>query len=145
MINPAHRIYVHVAWTTLDRRPMIDHPTRLFLDRFFRKVAIAEKVEVVTLAILQTHVHAIFRLPTRFDLSRLMQQLKGGSSYEASRLEGNRVGLRWSREYSADSISPRALPRAIAYVATQDRHHPTEAIAAAARQRSASPSTRFSV
>ena len=75
----------------------------------------------------------------------MIQLLKGGSSYEASRLEGNRFGLRWSREYSADSISPNALPRAIAYVATQDRHHPMEAIDIAARERSDSPSTRFSV
>jgi len=61
VIKPAHRIYLHVMWTTFDRRPMINHPTRSFLDRFFRKVAIAEKAEVVALAILRTHVHVILR------------------------------------------------------------------------------------
>ena len=130
MIKPAHRIYLHVAWTTLGRRPMIDASTQRFLDGFFRRVAISERVDVVALAILRTHVHMILRLPTRFDLPRLMQLMKGGSSYEASRLQGNHLGLRWSREYSADSISPAALPRALAYVGAQNQHHPMEAIAA---------------
>ena len=128
MIKPAHRIYLHVAWTTLGRRPMIDAPTKRFLDGFFRRVAISERVDLVALAILRTHVHLILRLPTRFDLPRLIQLMKGGSSYEAARLPDNRLGLRWSREYSADSISPAAPPRALAYVGGQNTHHPMEAI-----------------
>ena len=146
MIKPAHRIYLHIAWTTLGRRPMIDTPTRGFLEQFFRRVTITEKVQLVALAILRTHVHLLVRTPARFDLPHLVQVLKGGSSYEASRSPGNRLGLRWSREYSVDSVSPRALPAAIVYLRSQDLHHPGETIAPpTARQRSASPSTRFSV
>ena len=145
MIKPAHRIYLHVAWSTLERRPMIDAATHAFLDRFVRKVTIAEKAELLALAILRTHVHMLLRVPAKFDLPHLVQLLKGGSSYEASRLEGNHFGLRWSREYSVDSIGHKTLPKWIAYVQGQDRHHPMEAVHRPARERSASPSTRFSV
>jgi putative transposase len=145
MIKPAHRIYLHLAWSTLDRRSMIDAATHAFLDRFVRRVAIAERVELLALGILQTHVHILLRMPTKFDLPHLVQLLKGGSSYEASRLEGNKVGLRWSREYSVDSVGHRSLSRWIAYIQGQDLHHPMEAVDRPARERSGSPSTRFSV
>jgi hypothetical protein len=35
----AHQIYFHLAWTTRDRRPMIDPPTHDFLNEFFRRTA----------------------------------------------------------------------------------------------------------
>jgi len=37
----AHQLFIHLAWTTLDRRPMIDAATRSFLEEFFKKTASA--------------------------------------------------------------------------------------------------------
>ena len=124
-----YQCYVHLAWTTLDRRPMINAPTRDFLDEFFRRTAIQEKSEVTDLAILQTHVHIIVRLPPTFDIPKLVQLLKGGSGYAASRLPGNTLGLRWAPEYSATSVGPRQLESMREYFRNQERHHPGEGIA----------------
>lgn len=124
----AHRLYFHVTWSTLNRLPMIDRPTRDFLDAFIRSTAIRERAEIVAVAILQTHVHVLLRTTPRFDLGRLVQLLKGGSSYAASRLPGNVVGLRWTRRYSVTTISPRALTRVIEYLQQQGARHPGEAI-----------------
>jgi putative transposase len=124
----AHRLYIHLVWTTRDRRPYIDSAAATWFDEFFRRTALREEVEVVALAILRTHVHLLIRTTERIDLGRLAQLLKGGSSYAASRLPGNKIGLRWAREYSATTVSPRQLGQAIAYVERQDEHHPHEAI-----------------
>ena len=86
---------------------MIDPPTRDFLDAYFRRTAAREHADVVALAILRTHVHMLLRTVPRIDLPRLVQFLKGGSSYAASRLPGNVLGLRWAPEYSATSVGPR--------------------------------------
>src|SRR5690349_22221781 len=80
------------------------------------------------LGFLQTHVHLLVRTEPRYDLPRLVQLMKGGSSYAASRQPGNVLGLRWNRKYSATSVSPMLLPQAIAYVEGQDSRHPGEAI-----------------
>ncbi|PYO43213.1 MAG: hypothetical protein DMD33_07405 [Gemmatimonadetes bacterium] len=125
---PAHRIYFHLTWSTLGRRPMIDTPTGAFLDEYFRKIAVQERVTIVALGFLQTHVHLVVRTTPRYDLPRLVQLLKGGSSYAASRQPGNRLGLRWNREYSVTSVSPGLLPQAVAYVEGQNERHPEEAI-----------------
>jgi REP element-mobilizing transposase RayT len=106
---------------------MID-ATRDFLNDFLRRTAVRDQAEIVAIAILQTHVHVTVRSGPRVDLSRLVQLMKGGSSYAASRLEGNRLGLRWAREYSATTVSPKSLPGAVQYLATQDEHHPGEGV-----------------
>ena len=124
----AHQLYFHLAWTTLSRKPMINGPTRDFLDEFLRRTAVRERAEVVAVAILQTHVHVLVRSGPRVDLSRLVQLMKGGSSYAASRLAGNRLGLRWAREYSATTVSPKSLARAVHYIETQEQHHPGEGV-----------------
>ena len=122
----AHQLFFHLTWSTIDRLPMIDSPTRDFLDQFFRRTAVREHVEVVELAILASHVHVVIRTKPRIDLSRLVQMMKGGSSYAASRVPGNKLGLRWTREYSATTVSPRILPEAVRYLQAQNTRHPRE-------------------
>lgn len=124
----AHQIYFHLTWSTLERQPMIDRPTRAFLDEYFRKIASRERTALITLGFLRTHVHLLIRTGPRFDLSRLVQLLKGGSSYAASRQPDNVLGLRWNREYSVTSVSPKILKVAKAYIESQDRRHPDESL-----------------
>jgi REP element-mobilizing transposase RayT len=124
----AHQIYLHLTWSTYNRQPMIDAPTRAFLEEYFRRIAIQERARIMSLAFLSTHVHVLVRLDPRFDVPRLVQLWKGGSSYAASRLPGNVLGLRWNREYSVTSVSPRGVSACIDYIKDQHRRHPTEAI-----------------
>ena len=124
----AHTIHFHLTWSTHNRLPMIDRETRDFLDAFFRRTVTQEKATIVALAMLKTHVHLLLRTGPKFDLSRLVQLLKGGSSYAASRQPGNKLGLRWNREYSVTSVSPRVVPTAIAYISSQSKRHPDEVI-----------------
>jgi len=105
---------------------MIDAPTRAFLDQFLRRAAAKERVHVVELAILATHVHIIIQTSPCIDLSRLVQMMKGGSSYATNRVPGNKLGLRWTREYSATTLSPRSLPEAVRYLRRQHERHPME-------------------
>jgi REP element-mobilizing transposase RayT len=124
----AHQIYFHLTWSTYRRHPMIDAATRNFLDQFFRRTAIQERTTIVSLAFLRTHVHLLLRSGPRVDSSRLVQLLKGGSSYAASRQPGNVLGLRWNREYSVTSVSPKLVKAAVDYIEGQARRHPDESI-----------------
>ncbi len=124
----AHRIFFHLTWSTQRRMPMIDGPTRNFLDGFFRRTIIKEGVSLVALAFLRSHVHLLVRSGPRIDLGHLVQLLKGGSSYAASRQPDNKLGLRWNRQYSVTSVSPKLLEAAIDYIERQNSKHPDEKI-----------------
>ena len=125
----AHKIYFHLTWSTHRRMPMIDGSTRRFLDEFFRRTIIKEDVTLVALAFLRSHVHLLIRCGTRIDLGYLVQLLKGGSSYAASRQPDSKLGLRWNRQYSVTSVSPKLLQTAIDYIEAQNIRHPVEKIA----------------
>lgn len=124
----AHHLFFHLTWSTYRRMPMIDGTTRRFLDGFLRRTAIQERATIITLGFLRSHVHMLVQTSPRFDLSRLVQLLKGGSSYAASRQPDNKLGLRWNREYSVTSVSPKLLRKAIEYIERQNQRHPEEVI-----------------
>jgi len=124
----AHQIFIHLVWTTHDRLPMINEPTKAFLGEYFKKTAARQDVQIVDVAILRTHVHMLVRTPARLDLPRLVQFFKGGSSHAASRLPGNVLGLRWAPEYSATSVGPRQLETVRQYLRDQTNHHQDEEV-----------------
>src|SRR2546427_9897196 len=107
---------------------MINAPTRAFLDEYFRKIALQERATIVCLGFLQTHAHLLIRTGPRFDLPRLVQLLKGGGSYAASRQPGNVLGLRWSLEYSVPSVRPKVLRQGGADIEEQDGRPPLEGL-----------------
>ena len=107
---------------------MINAPTRDLLLDTFRRAAVAERADILSLAILKTHVHLLLRLPSRFDLAHFLQAMTGGSSYVVNREPSIKIGLRWAPEYSATSVSPRSVAKVKKYIETQVEHHPGEEI-----------------
>ncbi len=73
-------------------------------------------------------MHCLIRTGPQFDLSRFVQELKGGSSYAVNREPGNALGLRWASEYSATTVSPRHLEAVIRYISSQEERHPGEGV-----------------
>ena len=124
------RLYYHLVWTTLDRRPLIDAGLAGFLCRSLRAIAGDEGARILEVGMVQTHVHTLIAAPLKTDWARLIQRLKGASSYLANRdgLAGSNGPLRWARGYSVSTVSPAALETARRYLQSQPRHHPNEAI-----------------
>ncbi len=125
-----HRLYVHLTWTTRDREPLLTAGLACFLSRYLPAAASKEKATLLALGMVATHVHLLLRLDPAADMARLVQRLKGGSAFLATR-EGHAEPsrpLRWARGYSVESVSPRAVPDVVRYLERQPQRHPTQAI-----------------
>jgi putative transposase len=119
------QLYVHLSWTTLDRRPMIGHSEARFLLRFIPAEAERHRCEVIATGIVSDHVHILIRVPHKFDLPCLVQGLKGASARLASmEAEISRTGLRWAKGYDARTVSPDRLRSVADYVKQQGVRHP---------------------
>src|SRR3990172_8448354 len=107
-----HRLYLHIVWTTRDRRALIEAGLATYLCRFFRGVAGQERARVLEVGMVSTHVHLLVRVHPTTNLTRLLQRLKGGSSMLANRERRALPGaeLKWAKGYSTRSVSQRALP-----------------------------------
>ena len=126
-----HRLYVHLIWTTRDRAPLINATVARFLSRFLPAIATEERATLVALGMVATHVHLLLRLNPATDIARMVQRLKGGSAVLAAREGHAEPGspLRWAKGYNLESVSPRALPTVVHYLARQPEQHPAERIA----------------
>jgi putative transposase len=122
-----HRMYVHLVWTTLDRRPMIDLKAATFLAAYLPRIAKEERGELMALGMVSTHLHVLLRIQPMTALPRLIQRMKGGSS-AIGRKEHN-IKLHWSSGYNIETVSEGGLPRVSHYIDTQHENHPEEAIA----------------
>ena len=125
----ACHLYIHVSWTTLDRRPMIGPSARQFLRRFLPAEAQTHGAIVISTGIVSDHVHLLLVPPPRWDMPHLVQMLKGASSRLANKDPAvSRTGLRWAAGYDAQTVSPSCVERVRAYVRDQARRHPDRAI-----------------
>ena len=119
------RLFVHVTWTTLERRAMITPKVVQFLREFLPAEAARHGCETVALGMVCDHVHLALRLPSRFDLSRLLQGLKGASARRVTAdLNISAIGLRWAKGYQASTVGPKALSAVVDYVNSQSIRHP---------------------
>jgi len=125
-----HRLYCHIVWTTRDREPLIDAGLAKFLSRFLRTIARQERSHILEIGIVATHVHLLVRIDQVTSLPRLLQRLKGGSSYVAGKEKHSNSGysLKWAKGYSIETVNPRQLAAVREYLRTQSRRHPGEAI-----------------
>ena len=124
-----HRLYLHISWTTRDREPSLTARFVEFLAHFLPPIARQERAAILAFNAVQSHLHLIVRIHPATSLPRLLQRWKGGSS-----MVGQRDGhcgdkaVRWAKGYNVESVSPRAIEDAVAYVRRQARRHPREAI-----------------
>ncbi|MFQ5426989.1 MAG: IS200/IS605 family transposase [Gaiellales bacterium] len=117
-------VFLHLTWTTIDRRPLVGEDEARFLKRFLPAEAQRHGAQVIALGIVSDHVHVLLRPPPHFDIPRLVQGLKGASARVANRDGVGRAGLRWSRGYDARSVSPQHISAVATYVRNQVRRHP---------------------
>lgn len=122
-------LFVHLTWTTYRRMPMIGASEAAFLSRFLPAEAQRHHATVIALGLVQDHVHLVLRLPSHFDIPRLVQGLKGASAHLANeKAEISKTGLRWAHGYVATSVGRRQLSLVVEYVKQQARKHPDRAI-----------------
>jgi putative transposase len=124
------RLFLHLVWTTRDRKPMLDARTVDFLVRYIPAVARQERARVLALGIVTTHVHVLLEAHPTTSLPRLVQRFKGGSSVLINREQhvASHQTVRWAKGYAIHSVSTRGLRAARAYVRGQGEHHPAQRI-----------------
>ena len=75
-------IHLHIVWITKYRRPAIVGEVGLRARDLIREVAANEGVTILKGHVSRDHVHLFVSVPPQISVSRLVQRLKGKSSYK---------------------------------------------------------------
>ena len=120
---PYYRLFYHFIWSTKDRLPFLVMPNRGAIYH-----AIETKVEDLNgiahaLNGMEDHVHLLVTVPPAQALSSFIGQIKGHSSFVASRLPGLEGSFAWQSEYGVLSVSEANAPMIVNYIRMQQKHH----------------------
>ena len=76
------RIHLHIVWTTKYRKPVMTGEVGLRLRELIREVCGNSEVTIIKGHVAKDHVHLFLSVPPQVTISRLVQNLKGKSSYK---------------------------------------------------------------
>lgn len=99
----AHRLYVHLAWTTLDRLPLVDRRRAPSVEAHLIVLCRRLDAEPMQVRAGPDRIDVLVRLKPVHTVSDVADRLKRGSAQLLAR-EGS--ALRWGRGYAAATVAP---------------------------------------
>lgn len=120
---PFVKIWIHVVWTTKSRKKLLDKEIRQVMFEHIHQNAIKKEILMDCVNGYLDHVHCLLRLKNDQTLTKVMQLLKGESSFWINKQELIKSKLEWQDEYFAVSISESQVETVRGYIQNQERHH----------------------
>jgi len=129
------RLHVHVVWCTKYRKAVLGGEVGQRLRELAKQMCSDMGVEILSGVVARDHVHVLVSIPPQISVSKLVQKLKGKSSYK---LQREFAGLRkqywgqrmWARGYFACSTGNVSDEMIRAYIEghteTEDRFRVVE-------------------
>jgi putative transposase len=120
------QIYLHLVFSTKERRPFLEDPT-LRDQMHIYLGGICNNIDCPILCVggVADHVHLLCRFGRTTTLANLIQELKRDSSKWIKTKSDSLTDFHWQNGYGAFSISPTHVEAVRSYIANQEDHHRT--------------------
>ena len=112
--------YVHVIYSTKDRRDLIPEEFEKRLYSFIAAVADGHKIPLLAAGGMPNHSHLLFLLPASIPLASAINLFKTNSSRF---LHERGLVFQWQNGYGAFSVSASQLDQVTTYIQNQREHH----------------------
>jgi len=117
------KIWIHAVWTVKNRQPVLMHDARSGLFDHIHKNALKKDILMEIVGGHNNHVHCLFRLKNDQTIEKVMQLIKGESSFWFNKTNMNQNKLNWQKEYFAVSVSESQVDTVKNYISNQEEHH----------------------
>jgi REP element-mobilizing transposase RayT len=102
---------------------MIDDELELVLRNLIRDKILEHNCNLLAVSAMPDHIHLLVSLHPSVDISTLVGEIKGYSSYVIGIKIRPNSGFRWQTGYGAMSVSKSDLHRLTKYINCQKEHH----------------------
>lgn len=120
---PLVKVWIHFVWSTKNREPYLTDHIRQKVFAHIRENARAKGIHLDFINGYIDHVHCLISLGTDQTIEKLMQLIKGESSFWINKNNICRTKFEWQDEYFAVSVSESVLGSVRRYIANQEEHH----------------------
>ena len=121
---PFVKIYVHLVWATYNRAPLLYSPElRVKIWKHIKENAYKKGIFIDVVNGHSDHCHCLISLASNQNIEKIMQLIKGESSYWINKNRLTRSQFGWQDEYFAVSVSESILEDVRNYIINQENHH----------------------
>lgn len=113
----------HCVFSTKERRPTIHDEFRERLWAYMGGIARKNKMTALAVGGVADHAHILLSLPSKMDIAKAVQLIKGGSSKWVHEEFPKHWRFSWQEGYGAFSIGVSQIEATIAYIKRQPEHH----------------------
>ncbi|MEI7582701.1 IS200/IS605 family transposase [Runella sp.] len=121
---PYIKVWIHFVWSTKHRIPFIK--TREIRQTIFNHIRENAKEKGIYIDFINgytDHVHCLVSLGIDQSMSKIMQLIKGESSFWINKNGICEDKFEWQDEYFAVSVSESIVDRVREYIKKQEEHH----------------------
>ncbi len=123
MSNTYSKIYIHLIFSTKEQEPLLQPDIEEELKNFIGDIAKENGINLLIMNGTRNHQHLLLVIPPAMPISKVVQQIKGGSSKWLNQNFFEDSTFRWQRGYSAFSVNESMVPATIKYINNQKEHH----------------------
>jgi len=120
---PLLKVWIHLVWATKNRQPVLKKDIREKICSHIKENGKQKNIHVDFINGYVDHLHCLVSLNAEQTISKVVQLLKGESSYWANKNNLCKEKLSWQDEYFAASVSESGVNRVREYIKNQDEHH----------------------
>jgi putative transposase len=121
---PFVKVYLHCVWSTKNRIPYLDSiELRQKVWNHIKENAIQKGIVIDFINGYADHCHCLISLGVDQNVQKVMQLIKGESSFWINKNELTKEKFQWQEEYFAVSVSESILDKVREYIKNQETHH----------------------
>ena len=120
---PWVKVWIHFVWSTKNREPYLSDEIRQKVFQHIRENAREKNIHLDFINGYTDHVHCLISLGTDQTIEKIMQLIKGESSFWVNKNYLCKTKFEWQDEYFAVSVSESILESVRNYIANQEAHH----------------------
>ena len=120
---PYVKNWLHCVWGTKDRVSILLPERRLEIMKHILSNAVAKGIYIDFINGYSDHLHCLLLLKYDQSLSKVMQLIKGESSWWINKNKISKLRFEWADEYYGASVSQSHIDRVREYIKNQEEHH----------------------
>ena len=121
---PFIKIYIHIVFSTVNRVPFLKTPDlRIKVWKHIKENASEKGIFIDMINGYSDHCHCLISLSSNQNIEKIVQLLKGESSYWINKNQFIDEKFSWQDEYFAVSISESMIDSVRNYIKNQEKHH----------------------
>ena len=120
------KVLVHIVFTTKNRESLLSQEIRGKLYAHIREYSTKSNIYLEAVGGWNDHIHVLISLGKEQNISKLVNLIKGESSYWINKEKLLTQKFNWQDDYYAVSIGESGRSKLIEYIKKQEDHHKSQ-------------------